>query len=219
MRLRLSRTAFLVLGIGIFVIAFVTLYVVYSGQSGERRQLSESLDAANARLPKLVSQRTDLDNQLAQRQNEVAVAEAALSRAQANLSQPVESIDYDDTLFGFARDCDLEVAKLTAAEPSDLKVKGEAGEITYAITTLEVTVQSAESKPGSMSLFDAYIRNTIADALTFIDTITKSESFNNATVDLVRMENLKPPATEDDVTSARKPSATIRLVIYKYKGE
>ena len=217
--MKLSRTAFLVLGIGIFIIAFVTLYVVYSGQSGEQRQLNDSLVTANARLPKLVSDRTDLESQLAQRQNELSGAETALSHAKANLSLPVESIDYDETLVSFARDCDLEVAKLTASEPSDLKVKGEAGEITYTITTLEVTVRSAESKPSSISLFDAYISNTIADALTFIDTIAKSEGFNNATIELVRMENLKPPATEDDLTSAPKPSATIRLVIYNYKGE
>jgi len=217
--MKLSRTAWLVLGIGVFFIAFVTLYVIYSGQSGEQRRLSDSLAAAQDRLPKLVSQREDLENQLAKRQNELSDAESSLSRAKSKLSLLAESIEYDETLFSIAHDCHLAIAELTASEPTEEKVKGEAGDVIYAKTTLDVEVEAAESKPSSVAAFGGYIDDTIGNILAFIDTVATSDGFTNATIELVNMKNLKPPVTEEEREGAKKPSATIRIVIYKYKGE
>ena len=39
--MKLSKTALLVLGIGIFIIALVAMYYVNSGQSGEQKQLND----------------------------------------------------------------------------------------------------------------------------------------------------------------------------------
>jgi len=217
--MKLSRTAWLVLGIGFFIIAFVTLYVIYSGQSGEQRRLSNSLAEAQARLPKFVSQREDLENQLAQRQNELSSAESSLSRAKSRLSLRVESIEYDEILFGIARDCDLVVAELTASEPTEEKLKGEAGDVIYAKTTFSVEVEAAVPKPASVAAFEGYIDDTILNILAFIDAVATSNDFTNATIELVNMKNLKPPLTEEEREGAKKPSAIIRIVIYKYKGE
>jgi len=217
--MKLSRTAWLVLGIGFFIIAFVTLYVIYSGQSGEQRRLSNSLAEAQARLPKFVSQREDLENQLAQRQDELSGAESSLSRAKSKLSLRVESIEYDETLFSIAQDCDLAIAKLTASEPIEEKVKGEAGDIIYAKTTFDVEVEAADPKPASVTTFAGYIDDTIRNILAFVDTVATSDDFINSTIELVNMKNLKPPVTDEDLAGAKKPSATIRIVIYKYKGE
>ena len=41
--MKLSKTALLVLGIGIFILGFAFLFVLYSGQSGEQEQLTGSL--------------------------------------------------------------------------------------------------------------------------------------------------------------------------------
>lgn len=62
--MRLSKTAWLILGIGIFVIAFATLYTVYSRQSGEEEQLQGSLSGAQALLPKLIAEREDFESQI-----------------------------------------------------------------------------------------------------------------------------------------------------------
>ena len=51
--MKLSKTAWLILGIGIFVIALGSLYIVYSQQGDEREQLNDSLPAAQATLPKV----------------------------------------------------------------------------------------------------------------------------------------------------------------------
>ena len=217
--MKLSRTAWVVLGIGFFFIAFVTLYVVYSGQSGEQRRLSNSLATAQDRLPKLVSQREDLENQLDQRQDELSDAESSLSRAKSRLSLLVESIEYDEILFSIAQDCDLAIAELTASEPIEEKVKGEAEGVIYTTTTFSVEVEAADPKPASVTTFEGYIDDTIRNILAFVDTVATSNDFANATIELVNMKNLKPPVTEEEREGAKKPSAIIRIVIYKYKGE
>jgi cell division protein FtsB len=212
--MKLSRTALLVLLVGVFVIVFGTLVVVHSRQSGEREQLNESLVAANARLPKVVSERGALEDQLAQRQNELNDAQSALSRAQSRLSMPVESIEYDEVLFSIAHDCDLEVKDLSVDKPSKEKVE----DITYMVTTFEVEVRAARPCPATAAGFEAYIDDTVDNILAFVDSVAKSEDFTNATVAVVDMKNLEPPA-EEKLEGAKKPSAIIKITVYKYEGE
>ena len=212
--MKLSKTAWLALGVGIFVIAFASLYMVYSRQSGEQEQLAKSLTAAQALLPQLVSEKNDLEDQLAQCESELAKATLSLSRATAKFPKSVESIECDETLFGIADDCDLEIAELTASEPYEEKVE----DITYAVTTFEVVVRSEESPPTTVGDFETYIDETVASILDFINTIATGEDFTNATIQVVDMENLEPP-DEEEIEGAGRPEATIELAIYGYQGE
>ena len=193
--MKLSRTAWLILGIGIFVIAFATLYMVYSRQSGEQEQLSDSLAAAQALLPRLIVEREDVEDQLSQWESELAEATLSLNKSKTKFPKSVESIEYDEALFGIADGCDLEILSLTASEPRDKKVE----DVTYAITSFEVKVEGE-----------------VADILDMVNTIATSEHFTSATVELVNID-IPEPATEGE--EAEMPSATIRLVIYSYQGE
>jgi len=121
----------------------------------------------------------------------------------------VESIEYEEELFGIAEDCGLEVFTLTASEPEDLEV--EDANIIFNVTLLEVEVRAAAPPPTSLS--KAYISQNIANILTFINTILTDEYFNTATIDLVSIE--APETWEEGV----RPSATITLIIYSYQGE
>ena len=192
--MKLSRTAWLALGIGIFVIAFVCLYVVYSGQSSEGGQLSSSLAAAQASLPKLVSQREGLESQLAQQQSALAEAQSLLDKARAGFPKSSESIEYDDILFSIARGCDLEVMRLTAEEPSQKKVE----DVTYIVTRFTVEV-----------------RGDVASILNFVHDLATSKDFTSTNVELV---NMKVEATPEG-GEPTPPTATINFVGYSYKGE
>ena len=75
--MKLSKITWLILGIAIFAIAFGSLFMVYSGQAGEQEQLSSSLSAAQATLPKLTSQREALEEALAEAKAKLEVAEAS----------------------------------------------------------------------------------------------------------------------------------------------
>lgn len=188
--MRLSKTAWLILGIGIFVIAFATLFMLHSQQSGEQEWLEDSLSVAQALWPELISEREDLESQLTQLESQLTQAKSSLSSSKARFPKSVQSIEYDEALFDIAEDCDLEIVKLTASEPTDQEVE----DVTYAITSFEVEV-----------------RGEITDILDFINTIATDEDFTNATIELV---NIDTKLDED-----KKPSATIKLIIYGYKGE
>jgi Tfp pilus assembly protein PilO len=192
--MRLSRTAWLILVIGILVIALGSLYTVYSRQVSEQQGLAASLSQAQARLPKVVSDRQAAEAELTQWQDKLAEATSLLAKSQAQFPGSAESIEYNEVLFEIADSCDLEVMSLTASEPSEKKVE----DVTYTVTTFEVEV-----------------RGEVDDILDFIHDIATREYFTGATVELV---NIKVPEAEEE-EEAELPTATISLVGYSYKGK
>ena len=215
--MRLSRTAWIVLGAGIFVIAFVSLYMFYSRQVTEQEQLETSLASAEATLPQLISEKDALEDQLAEWEKELADVTSALNKSRSKLAIPVHSIEYDEKLFGIADECDLEVASITASEPAEEEY-GEVEGITYVVTSFEVTVQPADSPPATVASFKIYIDEAVTSIIDFVKTIATAKDFATATIEVVSIENLEPPS-ETEVGEAEKPSATINLNIYSYQGE
>jgi hypothetical protein len=195
--MRLSKTFWLILGIGISVIVLGVLGWVYLDQRGEQRRLNDSLADAQQTHSTLISQKGDLESQLIQSEIELAEAEALLDVVKASFPESVESIEYDEELFDIADDCNLDITSLTASEPSDAEVDS----VTYSITSFVVVVEGE-----------------VDDMLDFIDTIATSEYFTgtthfaNATIEMV---NIQVPQGEEE----GEPSATINLVIYGYQGE
>jgi len=208
--MRVSKTAWLILGAGVFVIAFGTLFMSYSRQSGEQEWLEDSLSVAQALWPQLIAEREDLEDQLTQWEGELAKATSSLSSSKARFPKSVQSIEYDEALFDIADDCDLQIMKITASEPRDKKVE----DITYTTTTFEVVVRSEESPPSTVDKFETYIDETVADILDFINIIATDEEFNVGTIEVVEMKNLEPPGeiTGDEMW----PEATIKLIIYGF---
>jgi len=189
--MRLSRTAWLILGIGILVIALGSLYTVYSRQVSEQQELAASLAAAQARLPQVISARQAAEAELTQWQDKLAEATSLLAKSQAQFPESAESIEYDELLFDIADACNLEVMSLTASEPRDKKVE----DVTYIVTS-----------------FDLEVKGEVAHILDFISELARSEHFTSATVELVNIKVPEPAAKE-------KPTATIKLVAYSYQGE
>ncbi len=205
--MRLSKIAWLILGIGIFVIAFGILFVGYSRLSGEQETAQKELSAAQALLPQLISEREDWTNQLDQLVDQSLQVDSALNKSMAKFPQAVESIEYDEELIMIAHACDLEIASLTASEPLEKEVEG----IIYTITTFKVEVISGYPLPDPLT--KAYIDETIANMLTFINAIVTDDYFTTATIEQV---NIESPQPEEE---GEKPSATITLIIYSYQGE
>ena len=203
--MNISKTTWLILGIGIFIIAIGILSWLYLEQRGEQKTLTDSLAQANVTYPSVVSQRGDLEIQLTQWETDLAEAVLLLADVEVIFPESVESIEYDEELFNIADDCDLEIIELTASEPGALEVES----VTYSVTSFTVVVES------DYGYSDKIIVNNM---LKFVDTIANSEYFTdtthfaNATIELV---NIQVPQVEEE----GEPSATINLVIYGYKGE
>lgn len=209
----------MVLGVGIFVIAFAVMFTINSGHVREQEQLSKRLSDVQALLPKVTSNRADLESQLAQKQDELAKAQSLLSTSKGKFPRSVESIDCGEVLFNIADKCDLGVSGLTSEAPRDEKVKVGEEEIIYTVTTFEVTVQAAGSPPGTVAARQTYIDETVGNILDFVDEVVTGGYFTGVTIDSVNMEKLQTPSADEVADNTDKPQATIKLVIYSYKGE
>jgi hypothetical protein len=210
--MKISKTALIVLGIGIFVIVFATLFVLYSGQSGERAQLNTSLTKTQGLLPELIAEKEDLTGQLAQWEGELAKARVALSKSEGRFPKSVESIEYDETIFKLAEQSGLLIIELTASEPSEEKVKGT--DITYDITIITVVLENAESPPGTAGDFEVYIDETVDKVLEFIHLVVTTPDFGVATIKVVSISGLEPP--EELEGGETGPEATLELAIYGF---
>jgi hypothetical protein len=210
--MKVSKTALIVLGIGVFIIVFATLFVLYSGQSGEREQLNASLTKAQGVLPELLTEKADLESQLAQWEGELDKAMVALSKSEGRFPKSVESIEYDEVLFKLAEQSGLMIIEITASEPEGEAVKGT--DITYDVTTFEVLVKNAESPPATAGQFEVYIDDTVDKVLEFIHLVVTTEDFNVATIKVAAIDGLEPP---DELEGDEEgPEALLELAIYGF---
>ena len=201
--MKLGKIAWLILGIGILVIALGSLYTVYRGQVQDQEKVNNSLSLAQVTLSKLATERANLESTLTEIENKLTQATSRLKPAKAAFPTSMESIEVDEQLFRIAKDWGLEVISLTASKPDDEKVKvevgdTEVGDVTYFVTSFTIAV-----------------KGEVSDILDFINTIVTRDDFNTATIEMVNIKVPEPPTEEEE---AEKPSATIQLVIYGYKG-
>jgi len=217
--MKLSKTAWIILVTGIFIIAIGSLYWLYLQERPKQEELNAQLSAVQAQLPKLAEQRANLESTLTELEDNLAQATSQLKTAKAAFPALVESIEVDELLFGIANDWGLEITSLTASEPRDYRVKVEMEaediemeDVTYLVTSFTIDV-----------------KGEVADILNFIHTIVNHRDFDTATVELVNIvvpdpisEEEKEGLSEEEIEEAEEPempSATIKLVIYSYKGE
>ena len=208
--MRLSKTALLILGIGIFVIAMGSLFMVYRGQVSEQEILNNKLTTAQNALPPLISEKEKLASQLTALEDAVTEAELSLSKAKVVFPDSAESIEYDEELFMIAHDYGLEIVELKASEPQDQE--GDDEIIIYIVTTFEVMVSPAAIPPEAEDAYEAYCDNAVASFLDFINTVVNGEYFTTATVEEVVWEI-------PEITETARPVATFKLLIYSYYDE
>ena len=219
--MKLSKIAWIILVIGIFVIASGSLYWLYLQEGPKQEELSGQLSTVQARIPKLAAERANLESTLTELEDKLAQVTSQLKTAKAVFPAAVESIEVDELLFGIAYDWDLEITSLTASEPSDLKVEVEVEVETEDIEVEDVTYL--------VTSFDVDVKGEVSDILNFIHTIVTHRDFDTATVEIVSIiipdpvsEDEKAGLSEEEIEEREEmdtPSANIKLVIYSYKEE
>jgi hypothetical protein len=130
--MKLSKKVLLIVIVVVFAAALGVLFSIYSGQNGEKAELSERLSRAQTLLPGLFSNRETKEDELTQ-------AESLLATSQAQFPESVESIEYGDDLYEIADDCNVGLVKLTASKPASQTV----GSVTYSVSTFTVVVQGS----------------------------------------------------------------------------
>ncbi len=244
--MKLGKTAWLILIIGVFIIAIGSLYWLYLQEGPKQEELSQTLSRTQALLPLLAADRTKLENTLTELEDKLVQAVSQLEIAKAAFPNTVQSIEVDELLFGIAGDWDLEIVNLFATEPSDETVAVEMEEseveeseveylevedVIYQVTyfAIDVKGKAPESDFKTEEEYKAYIDKAVDDILNFINTIATHEDITTATVKLVSIVIPKPLSEKekDELTEEliekrgeiEVPSATIQLVIYSYEGE
>jgi hypothetical protein len=193
--MRIGKRVLLILGAIVLVAALVSLYMVYSRQTGERNDLNARLSRAQTLLPGLTATKTDLENQLAS-------AQSSLDASRAKFPEAVDSIEYGEeffrvaygeNLYSMAAGCGVELTSLTFSPPGATTV----GPVTYAVSSLTVVVSGE-----------------IGNVLKFIDAIGTG-------LDYELPWSLKVPWSVEvkSVSVNVGGSTTITLDVYGYKGK
>ena len=158
--MRISKRVGLIIGAVILVVILVILFSTYSRQAGERNDLNAKLSAAQTLLPILTTQKTDLENQLAQ-------IESSLNANKAKFPESVESIEYGEYLFEIAGKCKVNLNFLTFPKPTAITI----GAVTYSVVSLALPVSGELD-----NIFD------------FIEALMTDERFTSAEVTAVKIE-------------------------------
>jgi len=130
--LKLSKTAWLILIIGIFIIIIASFGVTFLQQVNHRDQLREDLALAKNRLDNIILDQFYLQQEELTAQ--ISQTEVDLDTARYSLSQPVDSIITNETLLDIAESCRVEVVEIKIATPSTAELAGIECTITPFIT-------------------------------------------------------------------------------------
>jgi FtsZ-binding cell division protein ZapB len=228
--MRISKTIWITLGVAIFIIGFVVLYLMYSRQIDEQEQLKSKLETNVATLPKLVAERENWQNQLVKLQNELAQRQSALTEANQQLSQATagwpksaESIEYDEKLFEIADAWNLDITVVTAAAAEEEKIEG----ISFTVASFTVEVRGklvTIADFAEAADYRKYLDDTVDDILAFIHTVASDKNFDSARIQLVDLAVSEPLTDEEFEAEGAQlgeppwPWARITLTIYTYKG-
>lgn len=139
MRLKLHKTFWMVIAIGVFVIALTGLAKVHFEQSGEQKKVNEQLGLAQSRLSELPLEelffrQSELAGQLSQTTSQ-------FNEVNAIISQPISSINISNTFFDVAKTFGLEVTELTSTTPTIGSLEG----LNCLMITLTATVKGEVS--------------------------------------------------------------------------
>ena len=192
---KLSKTSWMLLASGVFIIAFASMGMAYLNQSGQQTQLNQELSQAQLIIKKsstseLVPRKEELESRLAQ-------AKSRLKEIKSNLSHTEENIEACDSLFDIAETCEVEITSISSSPPLN---NARLNEATYS--TLQLTVK---------------LNGDIPDLINFI--LNWTQEHPTGVVESVRMgipstDSEGDEEIDEEEEEAKQPSANIKLVIY-----
>jgi len=133
--IKLGKAARTFIAIGITVIVYASLLMVYLGQNTEQSQLDQDLSfvqetTAKYSIDELASQKTELESELAR-------LEPAFRVAETRLRQSIDSIDITDTLYELADSNDVDIVKIGSPSLTSKESEG----ITNSLLSVTMTVE------------------------------------------------------------------------------
>jgi len=178
--LKLSKTSWLLLAIGAFIIILAGLGAFRFQQVRQQNQLNEELVLAQLKLKAVQLE------QLAQRQGELerhlSQTTSQFQAARTTLSQPVGSIGASSTLFDIAEACGAEVTEISSSGRTSEELEG----IPCSVLTLTARVEG--DVPNLVSFItelNSYLRNGVVKSVEISIPEMTSEEKSSANIQLV----------------------------------
>jgi outer membrane murein-binding lipoprotein Lpp len=198
--MKISKTALMVLGMGILIIAGVVLYLAYSQYVSQRDALALTINAANQKYSQVTSDKRALEPQLAQLLQKNEELKSAFDAAKGKFPfAAVQSIENEEELSKLAEDSAVKVQILTATDSS----KRVDGNLTYLITD-----------------FTADVTGDRFNILDFLHRVAMSSKFVSATINSVnlKMEPTPTPGAPDAPPPVNFSTFSVSITIYRYEG-
>jgi hypothetical protein len=182
--LRLSKTSWLILSAGVFIVILVGLGLTRSQQIQEESQLNEELSVTENRLDNL--EVTNLQRQQEELQQRLEETMMELEDANYWLQYPIKSVDVDDKIFSIAEYSNVEIMNISTTTISNANLGG--------IGVLSISVMTS-------------VRGETADIINFVINLN-----SGLPTGIVQTVGISIP--EENEESEDLPSGTFSLVIY-----
>jgi len=192
--LKLGKTAWAFLAIGLFVIVVAGLFLAYYEHDREQIRLQQELFSTQELLAKYSPE--ELSSRQEEVENQLARTESELEAAKANLRQSIESIEATDTIFAAARASNVEVLRVKSLGTPASKVLEEGLTLTFLSLSVEV-------------------EGDIPDLVNFV--VELNGKFPGGAIESV--EIIVPEAVEGEEEEELRPSAKVQLSIHTYEGD
>jgi len=192
--LKLGKTAWAFLAIGLFVFVVAGLILAYYEHDREQIRLQQELSSTQEILAKYTPK--ELSSRQEEAENQLARAESELEAAKANLRQSIESIEATDTIFAAARASNVEVLRVRSLGTPTAKGLEEG--LTLTFLSLSVKVEG-----------------DIPNLVNFV--VELNGKFPSGAIESV--EIIVPEAVEGEEEEELRPSADIQLSIHTYEGD
>lgn len=175
--MKLSKTSWLILTIGIFVIIFAGLGVVRFQQVQQQNQLLEESTLAEqeldgVQLEQLSSRKTELERQLDQ-------ATSQFEAVKAIFSQPIKSVAASSILFDIAEAHDVEITEMSSLGPDSDSLEG----IDCSVISLTAKVEGdVTNLVGFIIKLNSQLATDVIRSITV--TVPEMDSGEKASVDI-----------------------------------
>jgi hypothetical protein len=206
---KLSKTSWLILSGGVFVVILAGLGVTRSQQLQERNRMNEELSLSETRLDKMDI--TDLRRQSEDLRQQVDEVRTQLDEAKGRLRQTVVSVDVTDELFKIAGYSGVTITSMTTSTISSKELEG------IGLSTMSLTVQAK----GDLDKIVDFVVNLNNDYAT---GYVKSAQITVPLLDGEPAEVSGEAAGDEGGGATGGPAESgvavaIQMVVYSYEGD
>jgi hypothetical protein len=205
--LKLSKTSWLILAAGVFVVVLAGLGLTRSQQMKEQTKIADDLSLAEKRLATV--QTTGLSQQLETLKSKVDESRLQVNNAKARLHQTVISVDVADQFFQIAAYCSVNITNLSTTTIAQAKYEG----ITLSTISLSATVAGDKTKIIAFinALNDQYVTGNVESAQVTLQSVPVTQTTDGSEGEPSQDTGVDPTLNPGNAT------ASISMLIYSYE--